>query len=169
MRWHMSEAMMRCTHCDDQMPADAEFCIECGMRAPAYSSAGASTRRIPAPAQAERRPPSAEHMPSAYPLQAYPLPAASPPAQTNIVALISLIFGILGWVGLPLFGAIIAVIAGHYARRTSHNRQHPAGGDQQAMIGLILGYAHLALLLALAVAYVLAHSMSFMYGGALFK
>ncbi len=128
------------------------------MRVPSHSSAGASTRRIPAPAQAERQPPLVGHSPGAYPIQVYPLPVASQPGQTNIVALISLIFGILGWFGLPLFGAIIAVIAGHFARHAIRSGRHPARGDQLATIGLILGYAHLALVLVVAVVYFLVNS-----------
>ena len=154
---------MHCTHCDDELPLGAEFCIGCGMRVPSHSSAGASTRRIPAPAQAERQPPLAGHPPGAYPIQVYPLPVVSQPGQTNIVALISLIFGILGWFGLPLFGAIIAVIAGHSARRAIQSGRRPAGGDQMAMIGLILGYAHFALVLVLAGIYFLVHSTNIIH------
>jgi hypothetical protein len=70
----------------------------------------------------------------------------STPVQNNtsVSAIMSLIFGILSWLGLPFFGAIIAIVCGHVAR--SEIRRAPAGtiqGDGLALAGLILGYLHL--------------------------
>jgi hypothetical protein len=65
---------------------------------------------------------------------------------TNISAIVSLIFGILSWTGLPFFGAIVAIVCGHVAR--SEIRRAPPGmiqGDGLALTGLILGYLHLIL------------------------
>jgi len=36
--------------------------------------------------------------------------------RTHTLAIVSLIFGLLSWIGLPLVGAIVAVITGHLAR-----------------------------------------------------
>ena len=44
------------------------------------------------------------------------------PGSTSISAVISLIFGILSWVGLPFFGAVVAIVCGHVARGESDKR-----------------------------------------------
>ncbi|MDQ6774142.1 MAG: DUF4190 domain-containing protein [Candidatus Dormibacteraeota bacterium] len=55
----------------------------------------------------------------------------------------SLIVGILGWFICPIIGGIVAVVLGHSALKEI--RRNPAiGGSGQAIAGLILGYAHLA-------------------------
>lgn len=68
------------------------------------------------------------------------------PIRTSGTAIASLIFGIVTWVGLPVIGALVAVICGHVAR--GEIRRMPAGsmeGDGLAIAGLILGYVQLAL------------------------
>ncbi len=68
------------------------------------------------------------------------------PIRTSGTAIASLIFGIVTWVGLPVIGALVAVICGHVAR--GEIRRMPAGsieGDGLALAGLILGYVQLAL------------------------
>ena len=67
------------------------------------------------------------------------------PIRTSGTAIASLIFGIVAWVGLPVVGALVAVICGHVAR--SEIRRMPPGtidGDGMAIAGLILGYVQLA-------------------------
>ena len=66
-------------------------------------------------------------------------------SSTSASAVVSLIFGILSWLGLTIIGAIIAIVCGHIAR--SDIRRAPAGsiqGDDMALTGLILGYLNLA-------------------------
>lgn len=73
----------------------------------------------------------------------------APYPRTSTLAVISLIFGVLCWVGLPFIGAVVAVICGHAAR--SEIRRAPPGsieGDGMALVGLILGWLHLALVIA---------------------
>jgi len=68
------------------------------------------------------------------------------PRQTSTMAVVSLVFGVLSWCLLPFIGAVIAVICGHSAR--AEIRRAPQGaieGDGMAVAGLILGWAHLAL------------------------
>jgi hypothetical protein len=64
---------------------------------------------------------------------------------TSTTAIVSLVFGILSWIVLPLIGAIVAVVCGHMAR--SEIRRAPPGvvidGDGMAIAGLVLGYVHL--------------------------
>ena len=69
----------------------------------------------------------------------------NPPIRTSGTAIASLIFGIVAWVGLPVVGALVAVICGHFAR--GEIRRMPPGtveGDGMAIAGLILGYVQLA-------------------------
>ena len=72
-------------------------------------------------------------------------PAYRPTSTTAVVSLIS---GLLGWTLLPLLGSLVAIITGHVAR--SEIRRNPEGlqGDGLAVAGLILGYAAIALGLA---------------------
>ncbi|GIX36312.1 MAG: hypothetical protein KatS3mg126_2091 [Lysobacteraceae bacterium] len=67
------------------------------------------------------------------------------PPPTSNAAVVSLVFGILSWVALPVIGAVVAVIAGHVAR--SDIRRSNLGGDGLALTGLILGYLHLGIVL----------------------
>ena len=60
--------------------------------------------------------------------------------DTNALAIVSLVFGILAWVALPILGNLVAIVCGHIARAqiaTSPDTQEGAG---LALAGLILGY-----------------------------
>ena len=70
--------------------------------------------------------------------------------RTSGTAVASLVFGILSWVMLPFIGALLAVVLGHSAR--GEIRRAPPGtieGDGMAVAGLILGWVHLALFIAI--------------------
>lgn len=70
--------------------------------------------------------------------------------QNSTTAILSLVFGIASWLVLPVIGAVLAVICGHLAR--ADIRRAPAGalqGDGMAIAGLILGYLHLLLVVAI--------------------
>ncbi|MCP2040317.1 type II secretory pathway pseudopilin PulG [Neisseria sp. HSC-16F19] len=66
-------------------------------------------------------------------------------SETSSLALVSLIFGILGWLLLPLVGSLTAVITGHMAR--ADIRRTGKQGDGMAIAGLILGYLWWVLLI----------------------
>jgi hypothetical protein len=59
------------------------------------------------------------------------------------MAIVSLVAGIASFVLVPILAAIVAVITGHMARKQI--RQTGEAGATLAMIGLVLGYVHLAL------------------------
>jgi len=70
--------------------------------------------------------------------------------RTSGTAIASLIFGVLSWFALPFVGAILAIILGHMAR--GEIRRAPAGsieGDGMALAGLILGWAHIVIVVAI--------------------
>lgn len=62
-------------------------------------------------------------------------------SQTNTMAIVSVISGVLSWVALPFIGAIVAIVTGHMAR--NEIKSNPGmQGDGLAIAGLILGYLH---------------------------
>lgn len=67
------------------------------------------------------------------------------PVETNILAIISLISGVLGWVGVFGLGGLVAVICGHIAKAQIRDSAGRQGGDGIATAGLVLGYLNLAL------------------------
>ncbi len=70
--------------------------------------------------------------------------------MNSSLAVISMVFAVLGWTALPVLGGIVAIITGHMARREI--REHPElDGDALAIISLILGYGVVGLALFLVV------------------
>lgn len=61
----------------------------------------------------------------------------------NSLALVSLIAGIASWTVAPVIASVVAIVCGHMAR--NQIRQTGEDGDQLAVIGLALGYVHVAL------------------------
>ena len=71
--------------------------------------------------------------------------------STSVLAVVSLIAGLLGWTAMPLIGSIVAIITGHMAR--NEIRFNPnLDGSAMALGGLLLGYAMVVLLALLLVA-----------------
>ncbi len=69
---------------------------------------------------------------------------AVPARATNSLALVSLIAGVAGYVlPHPFIAGIVAIITGHMARHQIKTTGEDGAG--LALIGLILGYVHLAL------------------------
>ena len=75
----------------------------------------------------------------------------APARQTSELAVVSLVFGILGWNLLPLVGSVVAVVCGHLARAEIRRAQGALEGDGLAVAGLVMGYLVIGLsVLALA-------------------
>jgi hypothetical protein len=53
--------------------------------------------------------------------------------------------GILSWLLLPIVGPIVAIVTGHLALRAIGKGTGGAGERRNAIIGLVLGYAQVAL------------------------
>jgi hypothetical protein len=131
---------MQCPTCSAQIDPDAQFCPFCGTRVVKESSVSAPTI-APPPLQQPYQPFDQQWT---TPGQLSATPVSVP---NSTAAVVSLIFGILCWVPiLPVIGAIVAVIAGHMARNEIRAANGRIGGAGMAKAGLILGYAHLALL-----------------------
>ena len=70
--------------------------------------------------------------------------------RTSGTAIASLVFGVLSWIALPFIGALLAVVLGHSARGEIRRASPGAiDGDGMALAGLILGWVHLALFVAI--------------------
>jgi hypothetical protein len=77
-----------------------------------------------------------------YSNQPYQIPPVKPNSN---MALISLIFGILGWTALFGVGSIIAIITGHMAKNEIKGSMGRLGGDGMATAGLVLGYSNIVI------------------------
>ena len=127
---------MQCRTCSAQIDPDAQFCPFCGTRV--VRPAGMVAPTIAPPTLQE------PYQEWSTPGQLTTAPASVP---NSTAAVVSLVCGILCWVLiLPLIGAIVAVVAGHMARSEIRAANGRVGGAGMAKAGLILGYAHLALL-----------------------
>jgi len=67
----------------------------------------------------------------------------SPAKETSVMAIVSLVSGILGWTIAPFLGSIIAVITGHMARSDIRKNPTTKEGDGLALAGLILGWVNI--------------------------
>ncbi|QCO67835.1 DUF4190 domain-containing protein [Luteimonas yindakuii] len=81
------------------------------------------------------------------------------PRQTSVLAVLSLVFGILGWTLLPGLGAIVAVVTGHIARAEIRRTPQTLEGDGLAIAGLVLGW------LGIVLGIVLVALMLLVFGG----
>ncbi|PJK01159.1 hypothetical protein CO641_04420 [Lysobacteraceae bacterium NML91-0213] len=81
------------------------------------------------------------------------------PRQTSVLAVLSLVFGILGWTLLPGLGAIVAVVTGHIARAEIRRAPQAMEGDGLAIAGLVLGW------LGIVLGIVLVALMLMLFGG----
>ena len=68
----------------------------------------------------------------------------TPVRQTNALAVVSLICGILGWTMVPFLGSIAAIITGHIARSQIARARDYQEGDGLALSGLIMGWLAVA-------------------------
>ena len=67
------------------------------------------------------------------------------PQQTAGGATASLVFGILGFVILPLIGGIAAIVLGFSAKRKIRESGGRLGGDGMATAGIVLGFVGFAI------------------------
>ena len=75
--------------------------------------------------------------------------------QTNNLALVSLISGIIGWTVVPWLGSLVAIITGHMARAEIKRNPDTQEGDGLAIAGLVLGWSMFVLGILLVLAIVL--------------
>jgi hypothetical protein len=163
---------MRCQYCDTEIPEKGDFCPNCGARVAAETSAGQPTTSLPvsAPAATFDLPktpvassvpasslPSATHspaVPSYLPQGTLPNTPPLPVLPNSNSAMISLAFGIISYFVLPIIGAIVAIVAGHMARKEIRESGGRVAGSGMATAGLILGYVHIGLIVLVACGFI---------------
>ncbi len=128
----MSQNVNHCPFCGSAIEGGAQFCPNCG--ASISGDAGPSK-----PAQPAYSPPPPQESYGTTPAYQQPTTTVyTSQRQDDNTGLISLIFGILGCVGiLTCIGPIVAIVLGNQAKRK--------GETQYSQIGLILGYIGLVL------------------------
>lgn len=155
--------MLVCKTCDAEVGQGQLFCVNCGARtegntyesAPQQPTVGATislgstptvpTMRVGTPAPQPGVPafPAAPGQPQqvgSYTPSAAGYGQATAVQPTSTTAVVSMVFGILGLSVLPLLGSLVAVVAGHMARREIRDAQGRVGGDGMAIAGLVMGY-----------------------------
>lgn len=65
--------------------------------------------------------------------------------RTHTLAVISLAFGLLAWFGMPVLGAVVAVVSGHVALGEIRRSPELFEGRGLALTGVVLGWLNLAL------------------------
>jgi hypothetical protein len=65
--------------------------------------------------------------------------------QTSSKAIVSLIFGIAGFILLPLIAGIVAVVVGYSAKKDIRASASRLKGEDMATAGIILGWVNLGL------------------------
>lgn len=81
-----------------------------------------------------------------------PPQADAGPTGVSTAANLSLAFGLAAWIVLPLLGAALAVLFGRRARAEIADAGGRLNGRARAELGLLLGYAQLALVIILLAA-----------------
>lgn len=122
---------MPCTFCDAPLPAGARYCSQCGVSVGPGEVGDLPIgyeKILPVGGMADK--------------PEYHLDQRSP-AATSTTAVLSLVFGVSAWTLLPIIGAVLAVVAGHQARREIDNSGGALEGHGLATTGLALGYAQL--------------------------
>ncbi|MDF2046331.1 DUF4190 domain-containing protein [Microbacterium sp. Kw_RZR3] len=128
--------------------------------APAYGATPYGTQGYPAPAYGTAAYGAQGY--AGYGTQGYGSYAAT--ARTNVLAIISLVASIAGFVMLPFVGPLVGVITGHIG--LAQIKRSGEKGRGLALTGVILGWVNIALIvisIALFFTFFLATSSSYRY------
>lgn len=68
--------------------------------------------------------------------------------RTSSLAVVSLVMGIAGYLGVPLIGAIAAIITGNLAKKEIQANPETLTGEEMARWGMILGWVNIGLSVA---------------------
>ena len=79
--------------------------------------------------------------------------------ETSVLAITSLVCGILGWTLLPWLGSIVAVITGHMARKEIRVNPASKEGDGLALAGLIMGWS--MIIVSIVIIHIILFLLSF--------
>lgn len=134
---------MNCPSCKVSLSEGTRWCPGCGADLTAAPSSSQAVSQVP-PTDAPLPAPGLGATPPAPAASGSPFGAASA-QQTSVLAILSLVAGVLSWVALPVLSAIAAVVLGYQARKEIAHSGGAVGGDGLATAGLWLGWINLAL------------------------
>ena len=147
----MDEEKRFCPNCGAVVPPDHPYCSQCG-------------RPVgDVPPGAAARPPGAVPIPPVYPYPGpgavpptpYPYPYYGPPVvphvKTEGLAVASLVIAIFSFFFCPFIGSTLAIILGYIARDRIRAAEGRVEGDNLAHVGIIIGFASLALHLVISI------------------
>jgi len=148
----MSEITFKCSKCGTSIVVE-EVALGKTMQCPQCSE----TIQIPGSAQQHERETSFSQPPSSFGAQsgnsggaeASNVKDRSLPGKNSALAVVSLVFGILGLVCTGPVTAIPAVICGHIAKSRIRKSGGTLQGEGMALAGLIMGYVGIALLVVM--------------------
>jgi hypothetical protein len=75
----------------------------------------------------------------------YPQNMNYPILPTSTFATVSLVAGILGFMGLPVIASIVAIWSGYEARKETRSVPPRASGDGMATAGIVMGWIQVGL------------------------
>ena len=64
---------------------------------------------------------------------------------TSTLAIVSLVAGIMGFMGMPVIASIVAIMTGYAARKETRSIPPRASGDGMATAGIIMGWIQIGL------------------------
>ncbi|QSX75390.1 DUF4190 domain-containing protein [Lysobacter arenosi] len=67
--------------------------------------------------------------------------------DNSTLAIVSLVFGVLGWTALPIVASLVAIVTGHLAK-AELRRTPEREGKVLAVIGLVLGWSSLLVIVS---------------------
>ena len=77
--------------------------------------------------------------------QNYPQNPSYNVLPSSTLAIVSLVAGILGFMGLPIIASIVAIWAGYTARQVTRAVPPKASGDGMATAGIVMGWIQIGL------------------------
>jgi hypothetical protein len=123
---------MQCSTCGITLSPGMTYCSTCGSRAPA-------------PPPAPEKPPPSQGTLAPRPAAGLATGRAVVGPENSTAAVVSVAMGVTSWFMLPLVGGLVAVIAGHMAKKEIRQSGGMVGGDRLATAGLVLGYTNMIL------------------------
>lgn len=108
----------------------------------------------PLPVQPIAPPYGSAVSPYAYAVPPYGQTTSAP--QTSGYAIASLVCSVASWFLVPFIGGVLGVVFGHIARGEIRRSQGWKSGNGLALSGLIIGYIHLVVIVAVAFIILLA-------------
>jgi len=163
--------MKFCNQCGQGNEDEADFCIQCGAKLEAETTAPTPPQGVAAPPPPGAGPPppptggptaapgftAPVQPPTGFPPPQGPYQAPPPgipisrPKPNDGSAVASLIMGIAAFLVCPLVLGVLAVVFGYIGKRNIEESAGTLGGESFAVAGIILGWINLAIVAIVAI------------------